>query len=236
MTTNVKDEGLSRRQFLTAAAAVSTPFVLPKLSNASARSYRVSKRSNMDIDRFVEDCVAANREKEAQAAVLEVLAKAVRSPKDVLAAIGEPHDAGMKILLRSKTLSIFSARWSPQMNLMPHNHLMWANIGIYTGREDNLMWRKTADSIEAYGARALFAGDSVALPGDTIHSVTNPLARFTGGIHIYGGDFFDTTRSQWNPETLAKEPSDGAVIRGIFERENEKLLSLQKKCGPADLK
>lgn len=45
----------------------------------------------------------------------------------------------------------------------------------------------------------------------------------TRGIHIYGGDFFGTTRSQWDPEMLAEEPSDGAVIRGIFERENDRL-------------
>ena len=55
-----------------------------------------------------------------------------------------------------------------------------------------------------------------------IHSVTNPLERFTGGINIYGGDFFATTRSQWDPETLEESPSDGAVIRAIFERANER--------------
>jgi predicted metal-dependent enzyme (double-stranded beta helix superfamily) len=106
------------------------------------------------------------------------------------------------------------------MNLVPHNHLMWALIGIYTGREDNIMWRRTPAKIETFGAKALFEGDVATLPVDVIHSVTNPLARFTGGIHIYGGDFFDTTRNQWNPETLAEEPSDGARIREMFEREN----------------
>jgi predicted metal-dependent enzyme (double-stranded beta helix superfamily) len=186
----------------------------------------------MDIERFVVDCVEANKEKEAQAAVLEVLARAVRTPRDVLAAIGEPKEAGMKVLLRSKTLTIFAAAWTPQMNLMPHDHLMWANIGIYTGREDNLLWRRTHEKIEAFGAKALFEGDAVSLPNDVIHSVTNPLRRFTGGIHIYGGDFFDTTRSQWNPETLAKEPSDGAVIRGMFDRENERMrLIANANCG-----
>jgi predicted metal-dependent enzyme (double-stranded beta helix superfamily) len=109
------------------------------------------------------------------------------------------------------------------MNLMPHEHLMWANIGIYTGREDNIMWRKTPDGIKASSAKALFERDAAALPIDAVHSVTNPLLRFTGGIHIYGGDFFNTTRSQWNSETLEEEPSDGDVIRGIFERENERL-------------
>lgn len=177
----------------------------------------------MDIDGFVEDCVVASQEAESQTAVLEVLRQAVNNPKTVLAALGEPTEAGLRVLHRSKTLTIFSATWTPQMNLMPHNHLMWANIGIYTGREDNIMWRRTPKSIEAFGAEALFERDVIALPNDIIHSVTNPLLRFTGGIHIYGGDFFNTARSLWNPETLQEEPSDGAVIRGIFERENERV-------------
>ena len=61
------------------------------------------------------------------------------------------------------------------------------------------------------------------LPDSAVHSVTNPLQRFTGGIHIYGGDFFHTARSQWDPETLEEEPSDGDRIRDMFERENERL-------------
>ena len=141
----------------------------------------------------------------------------------MLAAVGEPERAGISVIHRSETLTIFNATWTPQMNLMPHNHLMWANIGIYTGREDNLFWRETEGDIKAFGAEALFEGDAAALPVDAIHSVTNPLLRFTGGIHIYGGDFFDTTRSQWDPETLDEQPSDGDVIKGIFERENERL-------------
>jgi predicted metal-dependent enzyme (double-stranded beta helix superfamily) len=177
----------------------------------------------MDMDRFIEDCIIANKETDAQDAVLEELQKAVNSPKAVLNAIGEPSKAGIDVLHRSGTLTIFAATWTPQMNLMPHNHLMWANIGIYTGREDNIIWERSDDSIRACEAIALFEGRAAKLPVDAIHSVTNPLQRFTGGIHIYGGDYFDTTRSQWDPETLTEEPSDGAVIKGIFERENQRL-------------
>lgn len=177
----------------------------------------------MDIERFVADCIVANRETDAQAAVNEVLARAVSEPAAVLAALGEPEKAGLNVLLSSPTLTIFAAMWTPRMNLMPHNHLMWANIGIYTGREDNIFWKRTPDRIKAYGANALCASDTAMLREDAVHSVTNPLQRFTGGIHIYGGDFFNTQRSQWNPETLAEEPSDGATIGDIFRRENERL-------------
>jgi predicted metal-dependent enzyme (double-stranded beta helix superfamily) len=195
---------------------------MPLNSIAGSRPERPAVRSNLDIDRFVEDCIAANSETDPQAAVKAVLARAVSNPGAALAALGEPQKAGIHVLHRSEALTIFNATWTPQMNLMPHNHLMWANIGIYTGREDNIMWRRTDSGVEAFGAKALFAGDAAALPVDAIHSVTNPLSRFTGGIHIYGGDFFNTTRSQWDPESLAEEPSDGAVIREIFQRENER--------------
>lgn len=177
----------------------------------------------MEIERFIADCITANEETDAQAAVNEVLARAVSTPAAVLAALGDPGKAGLNVLLSSPTLTIFAATWTPQMNLMPHNHLMWANIGIYTGREDNIFWKRTSDGIKAFGANALFVKDTAMLTEDALHSVTNPLQRFTGGIHIYGGDFFDTQRSQWNSETLEEEPFDGTRIREIFQRENERL-------------
>ena len=214
---------VSRRRVLAAAAAASSQFVVPRSASAATGPAPAATVGRPEVDRFVEDCVRASLDSDPQAAVLEVLARGVRNPRAMLAALGEPQEAGIKVLHRSTSLTIFNAAWTPQMNLMPHNHLMWANIGIYTGREDNILWRRTPGSIEAFGAKALFEGQAAALPVDTIHSVTNPLLRFTGGIHIYGGDFFATTRSQWNPETLDEEPSDGAVIRRMFERENERL-------------
>lgn len=212
-----------RRTFVAGAMAASTQLILPVSAFAGSKRPTSTGGEKMDIERFVADCVAANEETDAQAAVREVLARAVSTPDAVLAALGDPGKAGLNVLLSSPSLTIFAATWTPQMNLMPHDHLMWANIGIYTGREDNIFWKRTSGGIEAFGADALFEKDTAMLPEDALHSVTNPLLRFTGGIHIYGGDFFDTTRSQWNPETLEEEPSDGVVIRGIFQRENERL-------------
>ena len=223
--TRTKSPGinLQRRAIVAGAIAASTQLILPVSAFADTKRPTSTGSAKMDIDRFVADCVAANEEADAQGAVNEVLARTVSTPDAVLAALGDPDKAGLNVLLSSPSLTIFAATWTPQMNLMPHDHLMWANIGIYTGREDNIFWKRTSGGIEASGADALFVKDTAMLPEDALHSVTNPLLRFTGGIHIYGGDFFDTTRSQWNPETLEEEPSDGAVIRGIFQRENERL-------------
>jgi predicted metal-dependent enzyme (double-stranded beta helix superfamily) len=187
----------------------------------------VQERELIEMQKFVEDCIAANKESNAQDAVNEVLARAVSNHKNVLNAIGEPTEAGLKVFLRSKELTIFSAAWTPQMNLMPHNHHMWANIGIYTGREDNILWERTNEGLVAKTASCLFTGDATKLNTNAIHSVTNPLPRFTGGLHIYGGDFFATERSQWDPETLAEEPSNGDVIREIFRKANEQMKRMK---------
>jgi predicted metal-dependent enzyme (double-stranded beta helix superfamily) len=178
-----------------------------------------------DRDRFVESCIVAHRDHDPQAAVRDVLAPAVRDAPVVLAALGLPTRAGLEVLHRSPTLTIFAAHWGPRMCLPAHDHRLWALIGIYSGREDNILWRRTDGRIEAREAKVLFERDVAELPSDAIHSVTNPLERYTAGIHIYGGDFFATPRSQWNPESLREEPSDGAAIRAMFERENQRMCS-----------
>jgi predicted metal-dependent enzyme (double-stranded beta helix superfamily) len=98
------------------------------------------------------------------------------------------------------------------MTVMPHNHQMWAVIGIYTGREDNIFWRRIPDApgrVETAGAKALSVGDAELLGHNLIHSVTNPIPRLTGALHVYGGDFFNSVRrSEWDPETLMEQPFD----------------------------
>ena len=72
---------------------------------------------------------------------------------------------------------------------------------VYTGREDNIFWKRTGNKVEAAGAQALSERDAVPLGQDIIHSVTNPIPRLTGAIHVYGGDFFAEPRSEFDPET-----------------------------------
>jgi predicted metal-dependent enzyme (double-stranded beta helix superfamily) len=137
---------------------------------------------------------------------------AVRDPSGVLNGLGEPTRAGVFKLYNTDKLTILNLVWGPQMMLMPHNHSMWAVIGIYTGREDNIFWRKIKDDpngrIEAAGAKALSLGETAPFGKDVIQSVTNPLPRLTAALHVYGGNFFSAHRSQWEPEYLTEQTYD----------------------------
>ena len=177
--------------------------------------------ASFELERFVADCRAARAEDPSHRAVREIVARAVSEPAEVLRRLGTTPRAGLHTLYRSDELTILNVVWGPGMTLMPHNHRMWAVIGIYSGREDNIFWRYVrggaGGKVEAAGAKALCEKDAEPLGRDIIHSVTNPLMRYTAAIHVYGGDFFGAGRSEWDPETLREQPYDIERFRRVFE-------------------
>jgi predicted metal-dependent enzyme (double-stranded beta helix superfamily) len=183
----------------------------------------------LDLDRFFAECQEAVAADPSHRLVRDVVARAVSEPDSVMAALGEPQRAGINVIHRSPTLTVLNLIWGPGMTIMPHDHRMWAVIGIYTGREDNIYWRRLpADAgreIEAAGARSLCRGDCTPMGPDIIHSVTNPIPRLTGAIHVYGGDFLTQHRSEWDPETLHERPYDVAKARQLFEDSNRTLAA-----------
>jgi predicted metal-dependent enzyme (double-stranded beta helix superfamily) len=180
-----------------------------------------------DLDRFISDCREAVAGDPSHKAVREVVARTVSDPAAVLAGLGEPTRAAVDGLYRSDTLTILNVVWGPHMTVMPHNHLMWAVIGVYTGREDNIFWRRLPEleqcGIEAAGAKSLGPRNTEPLGHDIIHSVTNPLPRLTGAIHVYGGDFYAMARSEWDPESLTERPYDREKNMRLFEAANARL-------------
>ena len=173
-----------------------------------------------DRDRLIEDCRTAGAAGQGSRAVREIMARAVADPAAVMRDLGDPAQGGLVPLYRSADLTVLNVMWQPRQVIMPHNHSMWAVIGVYTGREDNILWRRLPDDakghIEAGGAKTLGERDTVVLGPEAIHSVVNPLGRVTGAIHIYGGDFFAAERSEWDPESLTEMPYDMAKVMKMF--------------------
>jgi predicted metal-dependent enzyme (double-stranded beta helix superfamily) len=83
---------------------------------------------------------------------------------------------------------------------------------------------RTGGVVEASGAKALCEKETLSLGHEIIHSVTNPIPRLTGAIHIYGGDFFGVPRSEWDSETLLEHPSDGEKMQRRFDEANALFL------------
>jgi predicted metal-dependent enzyme (double-stranded beta helix superfamily) len=179
-----------------------------------------------DLEQFVADCRDALAQDGSFAAVREVVARAVSEPSAVMKSLGAPTWGQIQTIHHSPELTVLNVIWAPKMTIFPHNHNMAAVIGIYSGREDNIFWRRQSGNsqrLEAAGAKALADKDAVLLGPDVIHSVTNPIDRLTGAIHVYRGDFFNESRSEWDPESLWERPYDAQRVLKIFEEENRRL-------------
>jgi predicted metal-dependent enzyme (double-stranded beta helix superfamily) len=181
-----------------------------------------------DLDQFVTDCRAAVAADASHKIVREVVERAVAEPGSVIEGLGEPRLGHIDTLYHGDDLTILNVVWAPLMTVVPHEHRMWAVIGVYTGAEDNMFWRRIGGKdgrsrVEAAGARSLRVGDAEPLGRDIVHSVTNPIPRLSGAIHVYGGDFFAVQRSEWDAETLIEQAYDIERIKRRFTDANARL-------------
>jgi len=176
-----------------------------------------------DIDDLIVDLRAAVDETEPRRAVREVLERTMSEPDEVAAAM-DPQEGGITLVHHTPELTVLNVVWAPGMELYPHDHRMWASIGIYAGIEDNAFFRRPspdARTLVDSGGKHLHVGDTIVLGDDVIHSVANPGRKLTGAIHVYGGDFVSQPRSQWGPGPEEERPYDIEDARRQFALAND---------------
>jgi predicted metal-dependent enzyme (double-stranded beta helix superfamily) len=160
------------------------------------------------IEDFIQECQSAVARADAMMSVKHVLDRALDDVAAVSAAL--PAERAEIVPLHvSASLTVLKVVWAPGMSFRPHNHLMWAAIGLYEGQEDNVFYRRDATGLVESGQRSIRRGEVAVLGPDTIHAVTNPLSTHTGAIHVYGGDLpHQLGRSEWDEHTLAEVDYD----------------------------
>ncbi|MCH8939671.1 MAG: hypothetical protein IIC27_00920 [Chloroflexi bacterium] len=186
-----------------------------------------------EIERFLEECRSALAESTPELALKELMERTVSTPDELLRAFGQPDTLdNVQPLYRSDDLTVMHFVWPPHMNLFPHNHCMWAVIGLYGGREDNTFYKRRADGqgLDTVNGKTMEGKDVAVLGVDVIHKVANPLMTYTPAIHVYGGDFFKPGRSEWADDASPEQPLGPDSIANAFAEANAyaaKLLAAQ---------
>lgn len=165
-------------------------------------------------------CRAAVLDSRPALAVRDVLDELVADARALESAVGPAEQGGITALHQSDDLTVLRVAWTPGMVLPPHDHRMWAVIGMYRGQEDNAFFRQSADGLAPSGGRAITAGEVLVLGDNVIHSVTNSRQELAVALHVYGGDFFGVPRSDWDPTTQVERPFDMARTTRLFEEAN----------------
>lgn len=171
-----------------------------------------------ETERFIEACLATLKERDPQLAVQDLVRETVGKPGEIEKALGTPSESGITTIHRSDDLTILNVVWAPLMSIYPHDHRTWAVIGIYGGQEDNAFYRRRKDGsgLDLVNDRSLSEEEAISLGADAIHAVTNPRRKYTGAIHVYGGDFFEAERSEWEAERLTERPFDIERVKAMF--------------------
>jgi predicted metal-dependent enzyme (double-stranded beta helix superfamily) len=179
----------------------------------------------LTVEDIIVRCQGALGEHTPALAVRDVLDELVSDPAELEQAVGPVELGGITALYNAGDLTILRVAWTPGMALNPHDHRMWAVIGMYGGQEDNAFYRRAPKGLDAAGGRELPAGDVLVLGDDIIHSVANTRTEFAVALHVYGGDFFTAERSEWDFETYEERPRDLERTRQLFEDANARWLN-----------
>jgi predicted metal-dependent enzyme (double-stranded beta helix superfamily) len=178
----------------------------------------------LDLAEIVGRLQAALREHSPALAARDALDELVRRPADLDATLearfGPLTAGGIETLHHAPDLTVLRIAWTPGMSLYPHEHRMWAVVGMYGGQEDNAFYRRSPRGLQPAGGRGLPAGEVLVMGDDAIHAVANPRRQFAVAIHVYGGDFFGADRSEWDPATFEERPRDMQRTRRLFDEAN----------------
>jgi predicted metal-dependent enzyme (double-stranded beta helix superfamily) len=174
----------------------------------------------LDVDEIVARCRTAIGEHTPPLAVRDVLDELMREPGAVETALGPVTEGGIRVLHRADDLTVLHIAWTPGMTLNPHDHAMFAVVGMYGGQEDNSFFRRAPDRLVDSGGRSLRAGDVLVMGDDAIHAVANPLREYAVALHVYGGDFFAGDRSEWDDDGTNERPRDIEGTRRRFAAAN----------------
>jgi predicted metal-dependent enzyme (double-stranded beta helix superfamily) len=158
----------------------------------------------------VAGCRQALAESDPVPAVRDVVAQVLAQPDVLPAALGPQR--GPLTWFQSPELTVQCLVWPGGVITPPHEHRMWAVIGICHGQEDNTWWRRRPGGVEQTGGRQLMAGELVVLGPEAIHAVANPCSHPTVGIHVYGGDINASVRSEWDYAGNREHPFDLAAV------------------------
>ena len=153
---------------------------------------------SFDVEAFVSACRHAAGASDPTAAVSEVVAAAIADGPSIDAALGTSVYGARDTMLASPDLSVQRIGWPAGSQSNPHDHRMWAVVGVYAGTEVNRLFQRTARGLVEQSVRNIEQGQVLVLDETAIHAVSNPYRGRSVGLHVYGGDIVSIARSEWD--------------------------------------
>lgn len=119
------------------------------------------------------------------------------------------------MLYEDATISIWHYRMPTGVVVPPHDHQVYAIIGVYEGVEANHFYTLKQGELVCDAINQVGQGTAILIQPDSIHSVQTGNNRRSCAIHIYLGAFTKVERSRFDWKTGEAMPLNG--LKGIQE-------------------
>lgn len=188
----------------------------------------------MDLSELIEGCREVAGGDTPTRDVAELVAAFLHQP-DLPRLLGDGDRSTYEALYRGEDILVLHGVVPPTpAPVAPHDHRMWAVIGVYQGLEQNeLFVRDEGGGLETVDRFAVAAGEVRTLDPSTIHSVQARGDRYLGAIHVYGGDLFGTPRSTWVDDVEC--PLDESALPAFFDRLRRRETELGRPMTPDEV-
>jgi predicted metal-dependent enzyme (double-stranded beta helix superfamily) len=188
----------------------------------------------MDIRELIDACRQAAGADEPTRAVSELVATFLQQP-NLSRLLGDGDRSTYEALYRGEDMLVLHGVVPPTpAPVAPHDHRMWAVIGVYQGLEHNeLFVRAEGRGLESVDRFTVAAGEVRTLDPSTIHSVQARGDRYLGAIHVYGGDLFGTPRSTWVADV--EYPLDESALPAFVARLRRHETELGRAMAPDEV-
>ncbi|WP_051385453.1 FAD/NAD(P)-binding protein [Actinokineospora inagensis] len=110
------------------------------------------------------------------------------------------------LLYAGPDITILRVEIAPHTAFPPHDHQIPAFMSVLHGTEHNTYYRLSPTGLTTTAHTPTPAGGVIAMPPDTIHSVSNPTHPRSTALHIYPGDLFALSRTIWDLDTGTTHP------------------------------
>ena len=169
----------------------------------------------MHVEELIEGCRDGVTTQDPVTAVMAVLGAFLHQPH-LEHELGTADRSTYHALYRGNDVLVLHGVVPPTPKPVdPHDHRMWAVVGVYHGQEDNQLFARTGKAaLEPTERFSLRAGELQPLDASTIHSVQASGGGYLGAVHVYGGDLFGTPRSTWHDGV--EQPLDESALPAFF--------------------
>src|SRR5215204_2048152 len=99
-----------------------------------------------------------------------------------------------QVFYRSPDLTLLKVCFPAGRRTPPHDHGTWATILLLSGEEKNTLYRREGGTLRRAGEATLARASVLTIRADTVHVAECLSDTPAIGLHVYGGDIFETPR------------------------------------------